>query len=689
MQILLSAGWWFFPLCIATGIAYAYLLYKPRLQTPAYRLMAVLRALSVSLLSFFLLGPVLIHSRTEEQKPLVLMVLDNSESVAAGPEGRLLRNNFAKAWNRAGNTLGPDYNTVFLEIGSDIKPYDSAHFSHKKTNLSSLFDHVNNTYAGQNIGAVVLASDGIYNRGNNPLYKSLNRQIPLYTVGLGDSSVKKDLLIKEAACNAIAYLNNSFPVELGIAANQCTGGKTTLTLSSAGKILYSETLNIDRDQFYKTVNCTVTADKPGHMHLTATLSTLTGEHTVVNNRKDIFIDIIDGREKILLAYAGPHPDIGAIKTAIGSNRNYEIVSLPLREIPLQQLNQYSVAILHQLPGRGFNSTELIQKLRAFKIPVWSICGSQSAVEQLQQLSPAARIDRHQGRFNDVQALLKPSFNLFTLSNESREIIGSLPPLKTPYGLYAAGQNTEVLLQQKIGTVSTETPLWAFADQNGEKTAFLFGEGIWRWRLAEYAKYESAAAVDELIGKTIQFLALKEDRRRFRVYPVKEQFEEDEAVRFSAELYNASYEPVDNADIRMLLTQGGGKTFDYHFSKSGNAYRLDLGRLAPGVYTYSATAEGVKETVKGKFIVQALQTELLNTRADFGLLRQLSATHSGKFFRDTELENLYAALRENPEISSISIRENRPDELINLKWVFFVLLTLIGAEWFLRKYEGGY
>ena len=36
----------------------------------------------------------------------------------------------------------------------------------------------------------------------------------------------------------------------------------------------------------------------------------------LNNVKDVFVDIIDGRQKILLLANAPHPDLGAIKNAI-------------------------------------------------------------------------------------------------------------------------------------------------------------------------------------------------------------------------------------------------------------------------------------------------------------------------------------------------------------------------------------
>jgi hypothetical protein len=87
------------------------------------------------------------------------------------------------------------------------------------------------------------------------------------------------------------------------------------------------------------------------------------------------------------------------------------------------------------------------------------------------------------------------------------------------------------------------------------------------------------------------------------------------------------------------------------------------------------------------VVKPLQIEMVNTKADFGLLRSLAANNVGKFFSAEKLESCIEDLKKNANITSVSYNEKRPDELINIKWIFFLLLFLISAEWFIRKYEG--
>jgi hypothetical protein len=42
-----------------------------------------------------------------------------------------------------------------------------------------------------------------------------------------------------------------------------------------------------------------------------------------------------------------------------------------------------------------------------------------------------------------------------------------------------------------------------------------------------------------------------------------------------------------------------------------------------------------------------------------------------------------------DISSVSYMNEEVEDIINLKWIFFVLLALLSIEWFIRKRGGAY
>ncbi len=689
MQLLLSTPWWLIILCFLLGAIYAGLLYRSSLNKKSHQLMAVFRFLAISLISFFLLSPILIHRKSRIEKPKVLMILDHSESVISSPKANFYKTEFLNQWKNLKSELGSDYEVEFLNLGGTINYSDTVTFNEQRTNLSQVYDFVNNTYNKQNVGAIILASDGVFNRGSHPIYRQFKSSQNLYTIGLGDTSTKKDALVKELIANEIAYINNSFPIEVAVAASQCSGKKAILTVSSDGKTIYTEQIQLTDNNFFKNYTFSIDADKAGIKHIIVNLSAVEGELTLKNNRKDVFVDVIDGREKIALIFNGPHPDIGAIKESILSNQNYEVVLIPFSQIKLNELKNYNVAVLYQIPSRKNSSNALISQLKTNKTPIWSIVGAETNVEQLPLISSFGRIDRNQGRFNESQAILNSNFNLFTLESATAEIINNFAPLKTPYGFYSIQDNSQVLAFQKIGSVNTKSPIWGFYNSNGEKASILYGEGFWRWRLSDFAENENFNATNELVSKTIQFLSIKDDKRKFKAYPVLKVFDEDESVKFFAELYNANYELINDKDVSLNLVNSDKKAFQYTFGKFNKSYALDLGLLPAGVYQYKAKAEGVKEEISGKIIINPLQLEMLNTQADFGLLRDWAQQNNGQFFYDNQLSELKNEVLKNKNIGNISKMEKSIDELINLKWLFYLILLIICLEWFYRKFEGAY
>jgi len=247
-----------------------------------------------------------------------------------------------------------------------------------------------------------------------------------------------------------------------------------------------------------------------------------------------------------------------------------------------------------------------------------------------------------------------------------------------------------LLFQRVGSVTTDKPLLAVTQQDDRKIGIMLGEGLWRWKLNEYDRTENTIAFDEIFGKLIQYLSTTEDKRRFRSYPVQQEFSDTQPVIFESQAYNAIYEPTYGNTIALELTDEQGKRLQYSYTTSPGNSRYQIGGLKEGVYRYRArtTLDQRPEEVRGEFAVVKRQTELLNLTADFDLLKTLSTNTGGKFYEASNAQALKAELQK-AEAKSVIHSEESYDTLINLKWVFIVLTLLATFEWTLRKYFGSY
>lgn len=290
---------------------------------------------------------------------------------------------------------------------------------------------------------------------------------------------------------------------------------------------------------------------------------------------------------------------------------------------------------------------------------------------------------------EVFAQPTPDFTAFTLSDSSRRKISALPPLLAPFGSYSSPAAGSMLLKQRIGSVETGYPLLAFDDEDSRRIGVLTGEGLWRWQLAEFQTYGNHHALEELFSQGVQYLTANANRQRFTVYPAKNVFDEDENIILNAELYNDALELVNTPDVRINLKSNTGKNYGFLFSRSGKSYQLDAGALPTGEYTYSAsTQNGSKQfNTNGQLSVRALNLESRQSAANHQLLRNIAKQSGGEMLLPGQINRLAGLIRKNENIKTVVYEDKRYSDLVDVKWIFALVLGLLSLEWFFRKREG--
>jgi hypothetical protein len=541
---------------------------------------------------------------------------------------------------------------------------------------------------------VIVASDGIYNQGINPVYSASKSSYAIYSVALGDTTIPKDLKFGAVYYNKITYLNDQFAVRADIEATFMNGKNAVLTVSEvdngAAKPITTKNFIISSDAFSQSYDFIIPATHAGIAHYQLSMTHLDGEVTYRNNIKDIYVEVLDGRQKILLVANSPHPDIAALKQAIESNKNYQLDIVYAADYA-SKLNDYNLVILHQLPSATYSAENILTQARALKKSILFIVGSQTSTQALDKAETALSIAGNANRFNDVTAKGSKDFNLFTISETTQQAITKLPPLTCFFGDYKVNGASQVLLSQRINNVETDYPLWMFADQLDSKIGIIAGEGVWRWRLYDYMQNKNFDAFNELMNKTVQYLAVKGDKRPFQVSLPKNIFQDNEAVTFDAQLYNANYELVNTPDVDLKIRSEDGREYPFKFNKTDNYYTLNAGFLPVGSYTYTAAVRLGANAYKaeGRFSISPLQLEELRTVADHKVMYQLATQHQGQMYHATDFEKIAYDILAKNQLKPILYDTFLTESAINLRWIFFLILLLLSAEWFMRKYLGGY
>lgn len=690
-RLLFESSPLFIFLCAGLGLVYAYILYRANhtWSKTVNRILFGLRAVLVFFLAVLLLGPVLKLISNQYEKPAWVYLIDSSSSVAEALDSvnqeKIIRN--IKSSQQAITSLG--YESKMFDLsGNEISTFV---FGAAASDINRGIQNIVQQFEGRNLAGIVLLSDGIYNSGASPLYTPV--RVPVYTIGVGDTTERMDLVLKNVAFNKVAYEGNSFPVRAHVLLQGIRNQSVSISVSKDGKVL--ATLQRESaDKSFLDFDFQVEANQKGIQRYDVLIRPLPGEANLRNNATSIFIEVVEGKKKIVMIAPAPHPDIKALKAVVEKNANYEFVihipGVAEANPDLLKPGAAELFIFHQAIDVSGKTIPLFQTLYRSNASVLLMIGGNSNLRQLTAYQVPIQFESVTGQWDDVTPVISNTFRDFSFSDNTNGIFSRYPPADVPFGKFSWPVSANVLLYQRIGNITTDRPMLMTWPDNNRKIAVLIGEGIWRWRLNEFADTGNTVAFDELFSKLVQYLSTLEDKRKFRSFPLQNEFSDAEPVVIENQVYNDLFELVYGNVVKLEVRNDAGEIFNYSYVISPGSARYRIGGLKEGVYRFNASTvlNDKTEVVSGQFLVRAQNIEAQNLTADFGLLRTLAQQTGGKFYYADQVSQFGTDLQQIKATSLIHTEETF-NQLINLKWVFFLLLALISAEWFLRKYLGGY
>ena len=701
MHLTIDYPWYFYIICLAAGALFAAALYyipfgHRRQQFPRRirLLLAFLRFLAVSLIAFLLLSPLVTRVRHEKEKPLVIFAQDNSRSIVLTADSAYYRDDYLTSLNRLRSRLSRDYEVLSCTFGqspSEPSPSDlSPSYSESQTDLAAILSHLAEVYEGSNLGAVILASDGIYNHGLNPVASARRLPCPIYTVALGDTTLLRDARIAHVRCNREVALSRKFPVEVTLVANRLKGSHASLSVSQGSKKLYSQDVDYTSNRFSTSLSFLLLADHPGLQTYTISLSASDGEHSVSNNTFSLHVRVLDQRQCVAIVAAAPHPDVAALRRALEANEGVDVSVFTADEF-LRSLSSarsvssapFDLAILHQIPSAG--TAAVCPALQRLNIPALYILGPATDLDAFNALHTGVSI--HTSLHSSVDAVAAPNsaFASFSLDASVLDAIAQQPPLQAPFGNYDVSPSVQTLFFSRICNITSDIPLIAVSSASS-RSAFIFGEGLWRWRLHDLAQNGQSQFFDQLVSQLVRFVCSNSSSKRLRV-SVPDIVRHDEHVILSAELLDDNLEPTVTPDVKLVLTDSS-RSLSYLFSRRASSYRLNLGFLPEGRYSYRASTSlaGKSYVDDGIFIVSKADVESASLTADHTLLQTIASETGARLVSPHQLDSLESWLRDRPDLKTVIHSRTVNHSLASVWWMLLTILLLFAAEWAIRKYH---
>ena len=683
--------WWLILPPLLGGF-YATLLYvknsSNKLNNTWTSLLFIFRFISITLIALLLLAPFIKTSKKHIQKPILLVAVDNSKSMTSSNDSVYLATDFKTELHRIENAFKDDYDIERLVFGQSVKPFYSISFNEEGSDYSKLFAYIDEHYVSNDIDAMILVGDGIFNIGTDPVYASSNIKFPIYAIVVGDTVVSPDLRINDVAYNSFVYLNENIPLEVNFSAIGFYDENIRMNIYTDNKLQESKRIAIDNNNFNKTEHFDLSAISSGKMRIRVELVAEINENNETNNSESVFTDVLDSKQKVLILANSPHPDVSALRQAISGFKNYEVDT----EFAGRQnlvVNDYSLIILHQLPSAKNPIVRVLNEIDKANTPIMVIVGQQTNLAVTKNLFAGLEFNSAVRSYENSMALFNPSFPLFNIEDSDISLLETLPPLKVHLGNYKSVNPSNVLAWQKIRSIRTSFPLIYFSQKEEQKQCLIMGEGLWLWRNYNYLEKSNFSSFDNLIGKTVQYLMVKADKRFFKIKS-KGEYNTYDKIELQAELYNKSYEAIENADIELKLTNEKGDVFDFVFNSGSGSYKLELDTRESGIYQYYSTVthKNQKYEETGEFVIVKKNFESQQLIANYDLLYKLTERNDGGLIALSNMAAVEKILMDKDVKNKISYSQTYSG-LNNIPMVLALILLLLSLEWVLRKYLGTY
>ncbi|MFK7972545.1 MAG: hypothetical protein AB8F95_19395 [Bacteroidia bacterium] len=669
--------------------------------------LAIFRFLVLATIGILLLEPMLNSQKRNSEIPIIAVLQDDSESLVAHKDSTFVRNEYPGLLNNFLTQFsGEKYQTDFYTFSSKLEngaSADSLGFNASGTNLSNALESLQKRYQNQNLGAIVLATDGIPTSGKNPLYSIDRFRQPVYTVLLGDTTVQRDVKVTEVLYNELAYLKSEIPIRVTVRSEGYEKSSLKVSLRGDGKVLKTEPITLGRNRVQGDVNFLIKPTTAGVRQYTISVSRMDQEVTYRNNSKRIFINVLETRAKIAIFAGSSHPDLGALNEAFKREDRYEVTSF-IRKTNTSfytnptayNLADFDLFILHNFPISNADrdwATKLAEEAEKRKKPIFFFIGSRTNLAALQPLYPymAATPASVNPRSEEVIANFTPKYkdhSTYTFPDAWLQWANSAPPLYRNRSGWQPKPTANVFATASIKNVKLNYPVYVLQNQLGRKSAVFIGENFWRMRAHSYIESEGFELFDDWFFNNLKWLTVTDDKRRFKVNPGKRLYTGGEAIRFKGQAYDDSYNPVPGGEIKIQLTDPKGNTTDYFMNESGQGqYFLELNKLTEGTYRYSA--DGRKEGKPlgkdaGQFSVGESNIEHFRLRADQSMMRQLALRTGGEFSLARDMASLALNIQDNPNLKPIVSFQKSRKGFNELPWILGLILALLSIEWIVRK-----
>ncbi|RMF10083.1 MAG: VWA domain-containing protein [Candidatus Neomarinimicrobiota bacterium] len=687
---------WFWITVVAAVLALVWAFARGR-NRPRLRWIILLRSTGLLLLVIGLLQP-LIRRTYVEVKPLSWAVyLDNSISMGfhANPSPVSLKSgiqDLLAAWSRTG--AGIDV----LQFSHRIDPYDESNYSLEgtATNLGQILEDVE-ARKDQLAGAIII-TDGQLTEGQDP--RDLIRQggVPLYTIGVGDSTPMVDVYVESIDVPTVAIKGEPVEARVTLSSTGEKDHRVTVSLYSRANMLGSRFIRLSGEGSRSDVKFRFTPGEIGPASYRVQVSSVPEEINVENNSHRFDITVLKDRYNVAVLTGSPGYNTAVIKRLLGK----------LPRVKIDHFVQVGNSFRPKLKTFWSTPYELIvfDNFPATPLPrTWQNFFARKIIAHQSSLAWIAGpdIDRDAARSLHPFFYVRSPGNLLeqdlTYPLHFTDWLNSLPFLKSlTTGPQALHQVDFPPLHPGLQLETTRADQWIIAAiGSGDLSvpALILGEkdilryAVWSPEDLATTYYQLLGSPDQdafshLFERVINWLLKTSGDREMYFRLNKSSFQQGELISITG---NRILPTGPSARGRVKIKSGEDviNTVDLRYQPEQDRWEGEFYAPSPGKYTYEVEflEEGESSTQSGEFRVQESQVELNQVRLNSRLLQSLAQQTGGRYVPWVRHEQ--AASWVQPR----SRTEVKFSELHYMEhpWIWGIVFVIFVVEWILRRTLG--
>ncbi|MEP7339312.1 MAG: glutamine amidotransferase [Acidobacteriota bacterium] len=734
-------------LALALGALVYFLYVRPgyRINSKSKWGLIALRAGLLALIFIMLMRPVVVVPSIIPKSTSVAVLTDNSRSMTLADENSRSRidatkellateGKFARALNDKFKVglYGFSNNAAKIKDASELKADGQA------TDVVGALREALKDSTGSPLSAIVLVSDGGANTPKDlsaELRELRARNIPVFTVGVGNSSRFKDAEAVRVTTPRRVLVGSAIIAETLVRLSGYGNSKISLAISEDDKAIKTQQFDV-RGGESQSLTIEFTPTSVGNHRYTFEVKPLDGETTLENNAIDALIAVTDDKPKILYIEGEPRWEYGKIRQAATAKteKNLTLVSV-LRSADgkfyrqgvesgselttgfpttIEELFTYQGIILGSIEANFFNYDQLknIEQFAARRGGgVMAIGGTRAfdagkyAQTPIADLLPVTLNDQ----VEETETMVVQNYKAALTSrgrthavtrlnedrNQSAKIWDELPAISIPEMLTGTKPGATIILEAR-STADRNRSLPLLVEQRygrGRTLAFTTNDS-WRWRM----EMPSQNNYHETFWRQLMRYIVSTTPKQFEVASERDVYVTGDTVSLRSEVNDKKFDAIRDAQVTATVTKPSGATVELpmkiNFSdpnggQGGEAstdYRSELAADETGLYKIETTAKRGGETLgtaASSFLVTERSREFYDAAQNAELLKRVASETGGKYYPLAKAGDLLDEITMLEGKNSERVSKDLWDMPIN----FMLLVGLASAEWFLRKRRG--